>query len=240
MLRRLARLALALPLLFAATACDDSFHVERAPEFPRGGGSSVSVFGVYRDGRLAPEAWDVFRSHLAPIFGTSSCEPGYPDILTASGTPTLQAVDDFSRSNGVTDELLDKLAPMAKGDLVLLITMTGRPGAKPASEGPGGGPGGPGAPPAAPMRSGRGQRGAAPVKTTVEAAQFEAVGIVFSVKAHKSVAAIRMSYSGGSLEDAIDRFTARLGSELPRSTCGGWKGDLRIDATDIKRLETQQ
>jgi hypothetical protein len=216
--------------------CDDSFQVQHAAEFPRGGGTSISVFGVYRDGRLAPEAWDLFRSRLAPLFGTSPCEPGYPDILTPSGTPALQAVDDWSRANGVTDELLDKLSVTAKGNLVLLVTMTGRPGAKPES---GQGVQGP-SPVAAPMRGAAGRRGSAPPKgPAAEAPSFEAVGILFSPKAHKSVAAIRMTYTGQSLEDALDRFMARLGAELPRSTCAGWGGELHVDASDIKRLEVE-
>jgi hypothetical protein len=211
-------------------------RVQRAPDFPRAAGSKVSVLGVYRDGRLAPEAWDLFRAHLAPLFGTASCEPGYPDILTASGTPTLTAVDDFTRANGVTDELLDKLSPMAKGDLVLLITMTGRPGVKPASD-----PSGPGLAPSTPMRAGGGggRRGGAPPKQTAPADPnaFEAVGLLYSVKAHHSVAAIRMKYTGASMDEAIDRLMTSVGAELPGSTCAGWTGDLHIDASDIKRLE---
>ncbi len=234
----LRRFFLALPLAAALVlpACgDDSFHVQRAPEFPKASGAALSIFGVYRDGRLAPEAWDSFRSHLAPLFGTSPCEPGYPDILTTSGTPALQAVDDFSRANGVTDELLDHLAPAAKGDLVLLITMTGRPGKPTESDNLG-----PSA--AAPsMRGGgrRGQGGVPTKKPVVDTNTFEAVGIVFSVKAHHSVAAIRLAYTGASLEDALQSFMTKLGAELPQATCAGWKGDLRIDASDIRRIETE-
>ena len=218
------------------SGCDDSMRVQRAPDFPRSGGSKVSVLGVYRDGRLAPEAWDLFRAHLSPLFGTSACEPGYPDILTVSGTPTLTAVDDFTRANGVTDELLEKLSPMAKGDLILLITMTGRPGVKPESDSSG-----PGLAPSTPMRAGggSGRRGGPPPKQTLaaNANAFEADGLLFSVKAHHSVAAIRMKYTGASIDEAIDRLMKAIGGELPGSTCGGWTFDLHIDASDIKRLE---
>jgi hypothetical protein len=234
MLRRLSPLAVLFALTVAACG-DDSVHVERAPGFPRTGGASVSVLGVFRDGRLAPEAWDTLRSHLAPLFGVQPCDPGYPDMLTTSGTPVLQAVDDFTRANGVTDELIDRLAPMAKGDLVLLVTMTGRPSAHAPSEAASAAP-----PP--PMRGGgrRGAPGMAPARrTTAETATFEMVGVVFSVKAHRSVGAIRLSYSGTSLEEAVDHFMTRLGAELPGAVCAGWTGDLHLDAADIRRLDTE-
>jgi hypothetical protein len=248
MLRRLPPFAsfsqLAVPLALAlglatASCSDDSFHVERAPGYPRTNGSAISIFGVYRDGRLAPEAWDPLRSHLAPLFGVSPCEPGYPDILTASGTPALQAVDDYSRANGVTDELLDHLAPMAKTDLILLITMTGRP-TKSDSDKDTSGP-----PPVQTTVPGmRGRGGGTPSSGTQHkpltyTASFEAVGILFSAKAHRSVAAVRLSYSGTSLDDALQSFMTKLGSEFPQATCGGWKMDGHVDASDIRRLDTE-
>ena len=233
MLRRLLSPAVFLTLALAGCG-DDSVHVERAPDFPKAGGAAVSVFGVYRDGRLAPEAWDTLRSHLIPLFGAGACEPGYPDMLTTSGTPVLQAVDDFTRANGVTDELIDRLAPMAKGDLVLLVTMTGRPNTHPPSEASSAS-----TPP--PLRGG-GHRGS-PVmapgrRTASETTNFEMVGVVFSVKKHHSVGAIRLAYSGASLEDAIDHFMTKVGAELPGASCAGWTGDLHLDAGDIRRLDS--
>jgi len=239
---RLVGLALASLLAHGATACsDDSFHVERAPTFPKAAGAAISVFGVFRDGRLAPEAWDSLRSHTAPVFGTAPCEPGYPDILTSSGTPALQAVDDFSRANGVTDELMDRLAPMAKGDLILLITLTGRPASKSAgSADDTSSPMQASAPGVRGSNRGRGTpSGSGPRKAAVEANAFEAVGIVFSPKAHKSVEAIRMTYTGTSLDDALQSFMERVGQELPQATCGGWKLDGHVDAADIHRLESE-
>ena len=228
------RAVVALGLCLASAACgDDSFQVRRAPEFPRTAASRVSVFGVYKDGRLAPEAWDPLRSPIKQLFGPTTCEPGYPDLLTASGTPVLQAVDDFSRANGVTDELLDLLATHAKGDYVLLITETGRPGNHVESSPPGGGP-------AALSAGGRGgAAGPAPARKPVpDAGSFEMVGVVFSAHAHKSVGAIRMSFSGASLDVALQSFFARLARELPGATCQGWRGDLRLDLADVKRLAT--
>jgi len=238
MLSRLAPLGVLLVSLATAGCGDDTFHVERAAGFPRGGGASVSVFGLYRDGRLAPEAWDTVRPHLAPLFGTAGCDPGYPDMLTSSGTPALQAVDDFTRANGVTDELLDRLSTMAKGDLVLLVTMTGRPHATTDKD-----TSSPGVP--TPTFRGGGRRGggqaaAGPRKgATAETPTFEAVGLVFSVKAHQSVGVVRMSYAGTSLDEALERFMTRIGTELPAAQCAGWRSDGRIEAADIRRLETE-
>jgi len=237
MLSRLAFLALALPL--AAAACgDDSFKIQYAPEFPQAAGARISVFGVFKDGRLAPEGWDPLRVHLSPLFSAPGCEPGYPDIVTPSGTPVLQAIDDYSRANGVTDELLDRLGAAAKGDLVLLVTETGRPGAKSADKSDAPGSAG------APATFGAGRRGggapAAPRKTVTEAANtFEVVGLVFSPHAHKSVGVVRLSYTGTSFDDAMQSFFTRLGAELPGATCEGWKGDLKLDAAEIRKLDTE-
>ncbi len=238
---RVLPVALALALVVATAACgDDSFHVQRAPEFPRASGATVSVFAVYRDGRLAPEAWDSLRSHLAPLFGVAPCEPGYPDILTSSGTPALQAVDDFSRANGVTDELIDLLAPMAKGDLILLVTLTGRPGPKSESDTSGPSPTQMTTPG---MRGGGRGRGtpsaSSPRKPATPENTFEAVGAVFSVKAHHSVAAIRLTYTGTSLDEALQSFMTRLGAELPQAKCGAWKLDGHVEPSDVRRLESE-
>ncbi len=237
--------SLALPLAVAAAlttaACgDNSFHVQRTPEFPKTAGASLALFGVFRDGRLAPEAWDAFRSHTSPVFGVTACEPGYPDILAASGTPTLQAVDDYARANGVTDELLDRLAAASKGDLLLLITMTGRPSSKADSDKdsstpiqtsvPGMRGGG---------RGGRGAQGSAPPKKAAgDANAFEIVGVVFSAKAHKSVGAIRLTYTGTSVDEALQSFMTRVGEEIPQATCGAWRSDLHLEPGDIRKLDT--
>jgi len=227
-------------IILAATsvACgDNSFQVQQAPEFPSAAGAHISVFGVYKDGRLAPEAWDPLRVHLAPLFGAPACEAGYPDIVTASGTPVLQAIDDYSRSNGVTDELLDRLSSAAKGDFVLLVTETGRPGVKPDTSEPSSAGAGP-----ATLRAGGPHGGRAPAQTrkpVPDASTFEAVALLFSVHAHKTVGAIRMSYSGASFDDAMQGFFLRLGSELPGAACEGWKGDLHLDVSDIRKLDTE-
>jgi hypothetical protein len=236
---RLVYVALFASLLSAGCG-DDSFKVQRAPEFPMMPGAHVSVFGVYKDGRLAPEAWDALRVHLAPLFGAPACEPGYPDIVSSSGTPVLQAVDDYSRANGVTDELLDRLSTAAKGDLVLLVTETGRAGAKVAdtSDAPGANAG---AGPAS-LRTGGRHGGATPAqsrKPVAEANTFEVVGLLFSTHAHKTVGVVRLTYTGASFDDAMQSFFGRLGSELPGATCEGWRPDLKLDAAEIRKLDTE-
>jgi hypothetical protein len=229
---------LALFLSLACAACgDDSFSVQHAAEFPRAPGAHVSIFGVFKDGRLAPEAWDPLRVHLTPLFGAVACEPGYPDVVTPSGTPVLQAVDDYSRANGVTDELLDRLSVAAKGDFVLLLTETGRPGVH--AEGADA-PSPSSGPPS--LRTGGRHGGPGPSQTrrpVAEAPTFEAVALLFSVHAHKTVGAIRMSYSGSSFDDAMQALFARLGQELPGAVCEGWKGGLHLDVSDIKKLDTE-
>jgi hypothetical protein len=238
-MRPWVRAALVACVALASGACaDTSFHVEHAKGFASPEAAPIAVFGVYRDGRLAPEAWDILRPHIAPLFSGSACDPGYPDILTPSGTPVLQAVDDFSRDNGVTDELLARLGSVSKSDLILLVVMTGRPtthGETSTSNEP--------TPQSAAFRGG-GRRGMNPSPgaartTTSDARTFELVGLVFSKKAHQTVLAVRLNYGGTSIDEALDAFVTKLAGELPRATCAGWSGDLHLEVGDVRRIGTE-
>src|SRR5260370_39167247 len=67
----------ALAIAAVSTSCvysDAQIHVETAPSFVREH-NTVSVFGVFRRGRMQPEAW----SDLAPALGLPTCETVFGD-----------------------------------------------------------------------------------------------------------------------------------------------------------------
>jgi hypothetical protein len=74
---------------------------------------SVSVFGIFRNGRISPEAWEDFGKALSTPFSEGLCEAAY-DVVFADAYPELATViDDYAKENGVSDELLEKFAPLA-------------------------------------------------------------------------------------------------------------------------------
>jgi len=233
--QRAASLLVAAAMTVLGGCADGSFSVQRSAAFPRSG-AALSVFGVFKDGRMSPEAWDDLRTRLNPILGATACETAYPEALNASGPELSQAVDDFTRANGVTEDLLELLGPMAKGDLVLLVIMTGRPHAsKDATQDS------PATPPP-PARAGgrRGYQSVGPGRTPGrEPEAFEVAASLYSVRAHRSVGAISLRYTGQSKEEALQSFADRLAAELPLASCAGWNADVHVEATKVRKLESE-
>ncbi len=235
-------LALA-PALLCACSGDAQLSSRFASGFTRAP-HTVSVFGVYKDGRMSSEAWEQVGPGLSRPFG-ATCEQAYAQIESRT-QPLSGAIDDYARANGVGDDLLEQLAPAAQGDLILLITVAGRVGSKGANlpdtstlatGAPGvgsskyrtgsaiGSPMGP-----APRSSG------GMGKPLDASAAFEMTASLYSVADKKAVGIVTLAYDGKSVDDAIAQLAARLGQELPGSRCGGWNWDAKVDEQRIREL----
>ncbi len=229
-------------ILLGAAGCADGgadFTVKHAPEFSTSN-TKVSVFGIFKDGRMTPESWDAIGVRLSrPLGKTSACEVAYSEKL-ATTTPALSsAVDDYARANGVTDDLLDQFAPMAKGDAILLITIAGHPPQPIAASS---------LPTQTPSQSPRnmgGRRGSSQMSAPArdphptDRSVFEVSATLFSVRLHRSVGVVSMTYSGASVDEAIDKFTARLTEELPGASCTDWNWDAKVDDERIRKMIEQ-
>ena len=113
--------------LLATLACDPGdvrLSATVAPGFAPAA-HSVSVLGVYKDGQMSPDGWESLAPHLAATLGSGPCEPGY-NSLTSTNAPLADAVDEYTRDNGPTDDLLAYIAPAATGDLILVLTFAGQ------------------------------------------------------------------------------------------------------------------
>jgi hypothetical protein len=196
--------------------------------------STVSVFGVYRDGQMSSQAWDGLRLQLEPVLGARcAIAEGAPgDEVHA---PLFAAIDDYARTNGPTDDLLGELAPAAEGDLVLVLLEAGRP--PPTEKGPtvtgGQSTGSPGPNPSN-GKAGLGTFASdrhAPLRDV-----FELSASLYSIREHRSVAAVGLHYSGSSIEEAQREFAARLGQLLPGGSCKGWNWSARVDPERIRKL----
>jgi hypothetical protein len=229
---RFVLLALAVPGITLGCGGDASYDVRYAAAYtpPR----TVSVFGVFRDGRMNPEAWDALGSRLSAPLGGASCEIAIGAKLTLEAPTLLSALDDTTRANGVTDAILGEFAPMAKADTILVFTIAGRP-PQPLPDKPG-----TRATPASNRfstgRRMRGNTGPQPSTPRADRNVFEISASLYSVKTKESVGVIGMSYEGQSVEDAFQKFAAKLSAELPGTRCAGWDLSGHVDEDKLRAL----
>jgi len=188
---------------------------------------------------MSSSGWETLRPHLASALGGEHCDVGY-DALGSDREALADAIDGYTRANGPTDDLLAQIAPAAKGDLVLVLTYAGALPRRVASDA--------GLPPSAPAQGmgggrggGRGMRGAGPSRATsnhpssVDTNVLDIGASLYSVAQSRSVASVAMQYSGGSLDEAMTRFAAKLGESLPGMSCAGWNWDAKVDVDRIRQ-----
>jgi hypothetical protein len=235
----MCRQAFALLFFFlAAASCsgEAEFTTRYASDFAAAQRRTVSVFGVFRDGRMSGESWEQFGTKISQPFGGAACAAEYGVGFEAANPDLAAAVDDYTRDNGPSDDLLAEFAPMAQGDLILLYTVSGHP-PRPDSPAAGGAASPSGPSPTSMTRGGMqsGRMGATrrgPTDTSV----FELSATLYSVSQRRSVGLIALRYSGQNTDDAVAKFTAKLAAEVPATTCVGWKSDAHVDPAAIRKL----
>jgi hypothetical protein len=223
-------LGLLLLLLLAAGCRQEAVYATTfAPDFspPH---HVVSVLGVYKDGKMSSEAWGAIAARVSRSLGATSCEAAYTESPMSPNHELWSAVDQYALVNGPTDDLLAKIAPAARGDLVLVVIVAGKLPTQEkihvqdenqnrrATQGLTRNSGPMFRPPAAPP-------------------SFERVDLsasLFSVPKAASVGLIALEYSGESVDEAIAGFTAKLASALPGATCTGWNWEAKIDPEAIR------
>ena len=194
------------------------FEVKRDPDFPEGP-STVSVLGVYQAGRMNAETWNDLRTPVATVLGR--CDAAYGDDLHNANPSLFTTVEESTRANGVTEELLAQLAPSAEGDLILVLSVRGRvtTARVTAADAP------PSAAAATPSKRGGGPQGQHTRSRgrPAEINEFGMAATIYSVRLGHSVARMNMAYTGTDLNEAISGFVEKLGTILPGATCKGWK-----------------
>src|ERR1700722_13130989 len=102
--RLLSCLATCVPLTAVAGCSDAQITTRYAPTFTHAP-HTVSLLGVYKDGRMNPDVWEQIGPALSTPLG-GKCGPGYDSLV--NGNPALSAaIDDYARANGIGDDLLD-------------------------------------------------------------------------------------------------------------------------------------
>jgi hypothetical protein len=231
-----AVLGLACAGLSLACTSDASFDVRYAQAYapPR----TVSVFGVFKDGRMNPESWDTLGERLSAPLGGGPCQIAVGPELQQEAPTVLAALDDTTRAGGVTDEVLAAFAPMAKAEVIVLFTIAGRP-PSPVSDAGAGAAGR--APPssnrfASGSRSRRGMGAPTTATRRAERNVFEVSASLYSVRAKESVGLVAMTYEGHSVDEAFRKFAEKLAAELPGTHCAGWDFTVLVDEEKLRNL----
>lgn len=226
--------ALALGTLSAGCGADAAFEVKYASDYsPPPARATVSMFGIYRDGRLSPESWAEYGGRLPASLHGEGCDVAYTEALHASNPALFTSLDDYARANGVTDELFEQIAAKAKGDLVMMLQMYGRPPRTAGRRHPMpkgtlaqlGGMGGA----ASPGGGGAASQPIPPLPDKPEAGPLEISGVLYSVRLHHVVVQIRLTYRGASVDEAFQKFNEKLEASLPGASCRGWSWDAKPD-----------
>jgi hypothetical protein len=227
------RFPLGLAFLFSAVGCGGGgadFTTKLASDFAPAH-HTVSVFGVYQDGRMALGSWDVLGPYLKRALGPGPCPVLY-DALAASNQELANAIDELARDEGPTGHLLTPVAPAALGDLILVITFAGK---LPQQRREDGGP-----PTGAPVQTGMGQsrrrggRSAARAPEARDTNELDISASLYSVAQARPVALVGMQYRGESMADAMSRFAQELATATPDLKCTGWNSGVKIDAASLR------
>jgi hypothetical protein len=204
-----------------ASCGDGTFSQARyAPGFsPKG--AKVAVFAVFQGGRLHRDAWAPISFKLSPALGKPSnvgCEAAFGEKMKQADVELYAQLDQDVAENGVSDEIVARLADKTDAELIVTVSVHGRvERAKSPSIGED--------PSMAGHRPGAGGGRRAPRNTrgVWEKTGMELSASLFSVKEKQSVGRISVLYQGNSVEEAITAFAAKVGAELPGSACTGWR-----------------
>jgi hypothetical protein len=228
-------------VFLVATSCAEEpahFDVRYAPGFQRQG-VSLSIFGVFKDGRLSQDTPAELLPKLSPALGPNPCPAAYGADFVQTKAKLAQIVDDDTMAHGITDELLDQFGPAAKGDLVMTLVMAGE---STIAADAGRAPSAPPQPPPVQTRTrgGRGRRsrmsGSPDRARGPDRGVFELSASLYSIRLHRSVAILSMTYSGRRLDEALASFRQELAKELPGAVCTGWNWDAAPDPDRVRDL----
>src|ERR1700690_2762282 len=197
--------AISCAISIALIGCGDGdtqFVVKYASDYARPS-TNISVFGVFENGRLSPESWKEIGPVLSSSFGQGTCDNAWNDGFLSSNPALTASIDDYTKDEGVTDELLDRLAPMANGSFIVTFTVLGRQLTK-GSDNSGKSPASASAPPIRMGGGGRGMGGGGRAMRGGGARQqsstdqnrasgrsaYEITAALFSIRLHHSVALV--------------------------------------------------
>lgn len=195
----------------------EQFDVRYASDYP-GPPRTVSIFGVFEEGLMSEDGWRLFEPEISAAFQGPACEAAFGEVLRTRNPDLFSRVDEETRTDGVTDDLLAKVAPAAAGESIIYFQMHGRPPGRVArvtSRAPvllaHGGP-----------ESARGNGPGLGIKGS-EAHPLELSASIYSSLLRRTIATVGMQYFGSSRADAISKLIHKLVTVIPGAVCAGWR-----------------
>jgi hypothetical protein len=213
---------LVLAAALSVCACGTDVTVQRTPNYaPRD--VTLSVLGVFKNGAMDAGAWNDWAPTVARATGNGACSAAFDDRM-ATAVPTLFSdLDESTRQDGITDEVLDRVATDALGNAILVLEVYGgvakvkKPGEAEAT---------PQQPPASPPQAmGRGRRrGATPSAAPREPPpeKLEVSIGVYSIRDRQVVASVQMRADADASADATQELSGKLRETLHGAKCAGW------------------
>lgn len=225
---------LAASLGLLACSCGETgvyYDVKFAPGFSEGP-TTVSVIGVFQEGRMSSEMWNEVDAKLAPVLGQKSCPVIWGDDLRRSNPDIFEQIDRATQSEGITEDMLDRFSDASEGDAVMVVSLHVRttPVVAPTNQGSLGPTNPYGGSATGPMPGSQGRRTPPPRPTSIRPDRWQGQEIrlaatLFSAKRHAAMGRVVLTYLGTNLDDAMKRFVAKVGETLPGSVCKGWNAD---------------
>jgi hypothetical protein len=203
-----------------AASCSEAAQVEvkMAPTYAPGP-NAVSIFGVFRDGRMSPESWAPIGATLSKALGSQACPVGFDDDLAQDQPEIFAKIDEEVRAEGITEELLARLAPKAEGDLILTISIHGRaalPTAETEQQ-----PSRSKRPPRAP-RPGMARR-TRPASSQQGGRGLELLASFYSVRQGRSIARVNVRVVGSNVDEALHKLADEVRAVVPNGSCKGFR-----------------
>ena len=223
---------LAFGVIFCA--CGSDVTAQRTANYaPRG--VTLSVLGVFKNGRMDAAAWNEWAPTIAAATGDPTCAAAFDDRMEKAAPALFSELDEGTRQDGITDEILDRAAPSALGDAILVMEVFGKaPQVKKREEPevtpqPAPAP----APQSMGRRAGRGGRGSAnpgPAPRQPPRDELDVSIGVYSIRDRQVMASVQMHTDSGASSDALHELSEKLRETLHGAKCAGWKWQESTDA----------
>jgi hypothetical protein len=222
MVRRVAMLAIVAFGLVGCASDKAQATVKTAAGYPKPN-STLSVLGVYSAGRMSPEAWREWGPFAATAFGPG-CDPGFSNGLQTTGPRWFSLIDQTTRDDGVTEDLIHQIAPSARGNTIVLIeeefdepteeAPTRSPSPAPSQGGGRGGGRG--------RSGGRHSSGSSPARPKTHAGLYAVEALAFAADNGALVVDISAEGTYKDREKTVRMFVDQLRTTFSGSSCTGW------------------
>jgi hypothetical protein len=188
---------------------------------------TVSLLGMFHDGRMAPDEWGDLGAPLVAGISGPSCGILFSPELVTSQAQLADAIDKHARASGVTDALFDALAPATASDAIVLVEISGHAPKVLRTE-------------ITPRYINPAQRTKPATlnqtRTITDGSAFDIAVSAYSLHDHKVVAAMSMHYTGKDTKGALRAFAEQLGKTFSTWQCASWKADAPLDPAAIDKV----